>query len=120
DAWFVVYNATLEGFGHPRISRHDFDAIYGNGTEADRDAYMPERSVAEIDEAYARHFESCLGAIRVNPEAAAVLEELRRRGIATALATNTNRRLAERILGVTGLAGRLDAIASADEAGAGK
>jgi HAD superfamily hydrolase (TIGR01509 family) len=120
DAWFAVYNATLAGFGHAAISREDFDAIYGNGTEADRKAYMPERSVREIDEAYARFFGERLDAIRANPEAAGVLRALRAAGARTALATNTNRPLADQILARAGLGPLLDAVACADEAGAGK
>ena len=120
DAWFSVYNATLTHFGHAAISREDFDAIYGNGTEADRAMYMPERTGREIDAAYARFFADRLDAIRVNPEAAGVLGALRAAGVRTALATNTNRPLADRILSIAGLAPLLDAVASANEAGAGK
>lgn len=120
DAWFAVYNATLAHFGHPEIPRAAFDAIYGNGTAADRDAYMPERTVAEVDAAYARFFEARLDRIRPNPEAADVLRELRRMGVATSVATNTSRPLADRILEAQGLLGLVDAVAGADEAGAGK
>jgi phosphoglycolate phosphatase len=120
DVWFSVYNATLAHFGHAAISREDFDAIYGNGTKADRAMYMPERTVREIDAAYARFFVDRLDAMRVNPEAAGVLGALRAAGVRTALATNTNRPLADRILSLAGLAPLLDAVASADEAGAGK
>ena len=120
DAWFAVYNETLAHFGHPAISREAFDAIYGNGTEADRDAYMPERTVAEVDAAYARFFEARLDRIRPNPEAAETLRELRRMGVASSVATNTNRPLAARILDVQGLLPLLDAVTGADEAGAGK
>ena len=120
DVWFSVYNATLAHFGHAAISRGDFDAIYGNGTEADRAMYMPERTVREIDAAYARFFVDRLDAMCVNPEAAGVLGALRAAGVRTALATNTNRPLADRILSLAGLAPLLDAVASADEAGAGK
>lgn len=120
DAWFDVYNDTLAEFGHRPISRADFDAIYGNGTEADRAMYMPERSCAEIDAAYARFFAERLDRIGRNDEARAALDALRERGVATAVATNTNRPLAERILEAAGLAGRFDALACADEAGAGK
>ena len=120
DAWFAVYNETLGHFGHPPISRTAFDAIYGNGTEADRDTYMPERTVAEIDAAYARFFETRLDRIRPNPEAADTLAALRRMGVKTSVATNTNRPLAGRILEAQGLLGLLDAVAGADEAGAGK
>jgi HAD superfamily hydrolase (TIGR01549 family) len=120
DAWFAVYNDTLAQFGHDRIGREEFLRIFGNGTRADRAAYMPERSVEEIDAAYRRFFADRLGEIRLNPEAPAALERLRRRGIATSLATNTNRGLAESILGRLGVAHLLSAFACADEAGAGK
>lgn len=120
DAWFAVYNETLELFGHPPVGRAEFDAIYGNGAAADRDAYMPERTVEEIEEAYARLFEAHLGEIRPNGEAPGVLAELRRRGIRTAVATNTTTPLARRILDLHGLLPLVDATASADEAGAGK
>lgn len=120
DAWFAVYNETLQHFGHPAISRGAFEAIYGNGTQADRDAYMPERTVAEVDAAYVTFFEACLGRVHPNPEAADALRELRRMGVATSVATNTNRSLAGRILEAQGLLPLLDAVSGADEAGAGK
>jgi phosphoglycolate phosphatase/AHBA synthesis associated protein len=120
DAWFAVYNETLQAFGHPSITRAAFDAIYGNGTEADRDTYMPERTVEEVDAAYARFFEARLDLIRPNPEAADVLRELRGMGVSISVATNTNRPLAGRILREKGLLALVDAVAGADEAGAGK
>ena len=120
DAWFSVYNETLVLFGHPPVPRAAFDAIYGNGAAADRDFYMPERTVEEIEAAYARLFEAHLGEIRPNVEAVRVLGELRRRGIRTSVATNTTAPLARRILALHGLLPLLDATASADEAGAGK
>lgn len=120
EAWFRVYNDTLAGFGHPPVSRADFLAIYGNGTEADRDMYMPERTVAEVDAAYRRFFEEHLDAVRPNEEALPVLKALRARSVRLAVATNTNRPLAERILKLAGLLDAVDALVGADEAGAGK
>ncbi len=120
EAWYAVYNETLVHFGHAAIPRADFDAIYGNGTEADRAAYMPERTVEEINAAYDRFFERHLDRIRPNAEAPAFLAETRRRGVATCVATNTTRPLAGRILAGIGLLPLVDEIAAADEAGAGK
>ncbi|MGE5347075.1 MAG: HAD family hydrolase [Acidithiobacillales bacterium] len=120
EAWFAVYNDTLLHFGHDPVSREAFEAIYGNGTEADREAYMPERTVEEINGAYARFFERHLGLIRPNGEATAFLSEVRARGLRTCAATNTTRPLAGRVLALTGLLPLLDEVASADEAGAGK
>ena len=120
EAWYAVYNDTLAHFGHPRIGREEFLQIFGNGTRADRDKYMPERGVEEIDEAYRRFFAGRLDEIRLNPEAIPALAGLRSRGVRTSLATNTNRRLAESILERLGVASHLTALACADEAGAGK
>jgi len=120
EAWFGVYNDTLSHFGHPRIGREAFLRIFGNGTRADRAAYMPERTVEEIDAAYRRFFAGRLGDVALNPEAPDALRRLRASGARTSLATNTHRALAEAILGRLGIAGLLDAFACADEAGAGK
>jgi HAD superfamily hydrolase (TIGR01549 family) len=120
EAWFGVYNDTLAHFGHARIGREEFLRIFGNGTRADRAAYMPERSVEEIDEAYRRFFADRLSEIERNPEAIPALDALRKSGYRTSLATNTNRPLAEEILRRLGLAEFLTMLACADEAGAGK
>ncbi len=120
DAWFAVYNRMLGHFGRAPVPRAEFDSIYGNGATADRDAYLPDRTVEEIEAAYARLFEEHLGQIRPNVEAKGVLEELRRRGIRIAVATNTTAPLARRILDLQGLLPLVDATASANEAGAGK
>jgi HAD superfamily hydrolase (TIGR01509 family) len=120
EAWFGVYNDTLSLFGYPPISRGAFDAIYGNGTKADRDMYMPRQTLEEVDAAYGRFFVEHLDLVKENPEARPLLEELRRRGILTAVATNTQHRLAGRILELVGLSTQFDAVACADEAGAGK
>lgn len=120
DAWFAVYNRTLVHFGRAPVSRAEFDSIYGNGATADRDAYMPDRTVEEIEATYARLFQDHLAAIRPNGEAIGVLSELRRRGLRTAVATNTTAPLARRILELHGLLPLLDATSSGSEAGAGK
>ncbi len=120
EAWFGVYNDTLAHFGHPRIGREEFLRIFGNGTRADRAAYMPERTVEEIDEAYRRFFGGRLGDVELNPEAPDALRRLRGQGVRASLATNTHRALAEAILGRLEIAPLLDAFACADEAGAGK
>ena len=120
EAWFGVYNDTLSHFRHAPIGREEFLRIFGNGTQADRAAYMPERSVEEIDAAYRRFFAGRLSEIELNPEAIPALASLRGLGYRTSLATNTNRPLAEEILGRLGVIGYLDALAGADEAGAGK
>ena len=120
EAWFGVYNDTLALFGHPPITREAFDAIYGNGTKADRDTYMPERTLEEVDAAYGRFFLEHLDGLRPNAEAVPLLAELRRRGVRTAVATNTQHGLAREILVRTGLFPLIDAVACADEAGAGK
>ena len=120
EAWFGVYNDTLALFGYPPIGRAAFDSIYGNGTEADRDMYMPKQTIEEVNAAYGRFFLEHLDGLRANPEAAPLLAELRRRGVKIAVATNTQHLLAREILRRTALLPLVDAVACADEAGAGK
>ena len=120
EAWFLVFGDTLRSFGVAPIGREEFFAIYGSGTKADRDRYMPRQTVEEVDAAYSRFFLERIDAVRPNDEAAGVLASLRARGVRTAVATNTVSGLAREILGRTGLLPLLDAVASPDEAGAPK
>ncbi len=120
EAWFLVYNDTLEHFGHPPIAREAYAAIYGGDTKRDRDTYMPERTVEDVRDAFVRFFEDRLTHVVANAEALPALRELNARGVRVAAATNTNRPLAERLLAHAGLLSALDALACADEAGAGK
>jgi AHBA synthesis associated protein len=120
EAWLLVYNDTLRHFGKPEIGREEYARIYGGDTRRDRDTYLPERTVEEVKGAFERFFAHHLDDVRANPEAPAVLAELRARGIGTAAATNTNRALAEDLLRRKGILPLLDALACADEAGAGK
>jgi len=120
EAWYLVYNDTLRSFGHREITRAEYAAIYGGDTKRDRDTYMPERTVEEVRDAFVRFFAELLDAVRVNPEAAAMLDAVGRLGVGRAVATNTNRALAERLLAHADLASRVDALACADDVGAGK
>jgi AHBA synthesis associated protein len=120
EAWLLVYNDTLRHFGKPEITREEYALIYGGDTQRDRDTYMPERTVAEVRDAFERFFLDHLDDVRANPEAPPLLEELRTRGIRSAAATNTNRALAQDLLTRKGIHPHLDALACADEAGAGK
>ena len=120
EAWFLVFNDTLRFFGERPIPREEFDAIYGSGTKADRDAYMPRQTLEEVDAAYARFFRERLEAVRPNEEAPRLLAALRERGVKAAVATNTVSLLAREVLGRVGLLPLLDAVASPDEAGAPK
>jgi HAD superfamily hydrolase (TIGR01549 family) len=81
---------------------------------------MPERSIEDIDAAYRRFFPGHLEEIEVNSQAVPTLRRLRETGAKTALATNTNRELAETILGRFEILPLLDCVACADEAAAGK
>jgi len=120
EAWFLVYNDTLSHFGHAPITRAAYAAIYGGDTKRDRDTYMPERTVEDVRDAFARFFEDRISHVVANAEALAAVRELRALGIRVAAATNTNRPLAERLLAHATLLSSLDALACADEAGAGK
>jgi phosphoglycolate phosphatase len=89
---------------------------FGQGVEADRNAFFPEWSYAQLEAFYARCFPEEIDAIELLPGAVDLLETVRERGLRQAVVTNTPRTLAEEVLSRKGLRAPLDALAAAGEA----
>jgi HAD superfamily hydrolase (TIGR01509 family) len=115
-AWHRALLRGLAEAGRPPVPWDRFQPSFGQGVEADRDAYFPGWTVAELEACYARCFPAELDAIELNPGAAELLAELRARGLRQAVVTNTPRALALEVLAHKGLAPHLDALAAAGEA----
>ncbi len=110
EAWFHVVGATSAAFGFGPVSRARFEGVWGQGISADLENLYPGRTHAEVEGAYEREMAGQAATVHVNPEAAAVLEDLRGRGVLLACVTNTPEGLARAILRASSLAGRLDAV----------
>jgi phosphoglycolate phosphatase/AHBA synthesis associated protein len=103
EVWFQLMRAAAHHFGYPDIPRQDFLDTFGQGVEADVRCFFPGVHQGELGHYYSTHFRDHRDHFQVNPEAAPVLEALRRRGLASAVCTNTSTPLAREILGWTGL-----------------
>lgn len=113
EAWFAVVNATAKELGAPAVSRGLFRSIFGQGIAADLVNLYPGRTRETVEACYVRAMAGQSASIHVNPEALAVLAELRARGIARACVTNTQIGLAHAILGASRLASGFDDVEGA-------
>ena len=98
EVWFHLLNATSRAFGGSEISRQAMRDGWGQGISADVERWFPHKTVAETEAHYHAHFMDHATHLRVDPDARAVTAELRRRGFAQALITNTPSPLAREIL----------------------
>ena len=98
EIWFRVVNAVARELQVPPLSREKFEPAWGQGIQADIDTIFPGRTIPEIEAAYERHFAEHVSQVIVNPDAHPVLADLRRRGIRTAVITNTAAPLARKVL----------------------
>ena len=108
EVWFHLLNDAARAFEAPAVSRELFADCWGQGVDQDAVRLYPGRTIAELEEYYEAHFLDHADHLGVDPDAAGVLEELRVRGIATALITQTPSPLARAILSRAGLV--LDAV----------
>ncbi len=98
EVWFHLLNATSRAFGGSEITRQAMLDGWGQGISADVECWFPHKTVAETEAHYHAHFMDHATHLRVDPDARAITTELRRRGFAQALITNTPSPLAREIL----------------------
>ncbi len=98
EVWFHLLNATSRAFGGIEISRQVMRDGWGQGVAADVERFFPHKTVAETEAYYHAHFMGHASHLRVDPDARSVTDELRRRGFAQSLLTNTPSGLAREIL----------------------
>jgi HAD superfamily hydrolase (TIGR01509 family) len=104
DAWMGLVRAAGRDLAGIEITPEEFASTWGQGVAADVERFFRASTEAEVARYYETHFEEHAGGLRVDPEAAPLLEALRARGVPTAVVTNTPVALARRILAAAGLA----------------
>ncbi len=114
EVWFRVVEQAGVRFRNRAISREEFFPTFGQGTATDLTVFGLSCTQAELDAFYVEHFVRHLDAMWVNPEARPLAEELRSRGLALGLVTNTVGPLTRRILEHAGLAELFPIRATAD------
>ncbi len=104
EVWFHLINGATRDLGYAPVSRESFHVSWGQGVDADVRMFFPRHDASEIERYYTRHFRDHGAHLRIDRDAAIVFHELRRRGVRTAVITNTPHDLAVEILGVASLA----------------
>ncbi|MCB9555691.1 MAG: HAD family hydrolase [Deltaproteobacteria bacterium] len=115
-AWFATIVAVRSKLGLPAIVFDDFFPTFGQGVEADRDAYFAGQTVEQVVALYDELFVDHLDEVRLMRGALDVLEHLRDDRLKLAVVTNTPRVLAERVIRDKQLWPLIDALAAAGEA----
>ena len=98
EVWFHLLGSIAADFGYPAISRAVFQSGWGQGIEADVRRFFPRHSVAELERLYAERFPAHLRHLAVAEGVPAVFAALRRRGIGSAVITNTPAEVARPLL----------------------
>jgi len=96
DVWFQLMNLAAERFDRPALDLARFDAMWGQGVDADAE-YL-ECPIPKAEAFFNRHFMDFSNALQIDPAARGVLAAYREAGIPTALVTNTPSPLAHQIL----------------------
>ncbi|MBM3940097.1 MAG: HAD family hydrolase [SAR202 cluster bacterium] len=112
DAWLALVNAVAARFGHAPVPRERFLEVHGQSNEADIEMFFPTVSLPDLERYYADHFADHTHLVKVDAGARPVLDALRRRGVPTAVVTNTLRPVARAILDGASLAPDVLATAS--------
>lgn len=116
EAWFRTLEHAGQLFRGRPVTREEFLPTFGQGTEADARVFQLGISADELNAFYIREFPRFAHDVWVNPDAGAVLAELKVRGYQTGVVTNSVTPVATALLGAAAILSRLDALACADEA----
>jgi beta-phosphoglucomutase-like phosphatase (HAD superfamily) len=98
DAWLSVLKAAALEFDCALVTKVAFQAVWGGATQADVDAFFPDRTVAEVEAFYSANFARHASTAAPLPGAKHVLDEFNRQGVPTAVITNTHSSIARPLL----------------------
>jgi len=114
-AWAKTVDMAAKNFGYGGVTIEEFKPCFGQSTEKDIENFMDDVSVGELERFYNDAFPEFLDKTRLIAGAKELLDELKKRGVKIALATNTNRFIAEKQLEVVGIKDYFDVIVCGDD-----
>ncbi|CAG0980302.1 D-glycero-D-manno-heptose 1,7-bisphosphate phosphatase [Myxococcaceae bacterium] len=94
EAWHRLVDAVARDLGESPVPLEAYEEGWGQSVEEDARQFCGGRPPAEIEPVFVARFAEFASHLRVDPAAAPLLRELRRRGLATAIVTNTPEALA--------------------------
>ena len=94
DAWFYVFNDTLNHFGFNKISMKKFKEDFGAPIEQDVKKYFSGKSIEEVRNVYNIKYKKYVKLVKLFPQSLFVLEKLKKKKIKLGLITNSTRTIA--------------------------
>ena len=120
DAWWNTYNRVCRSQGKPEVSYEDFAyRLFGGSINEDL-KYFTEVSREELSKMYQEFFLDYIDDVSFIPEARETVDCLKRRGIKTAVVTNSPKETGHLILEHVGLKEHLDVIMTGGDVSEGK
>lgn len=94
-AWFALLRQAAQTLGCVAFDRDAFAAHWGQGIDGDVEVFFPTRTAAELEAFYNANFARHVHHVVTTAGAAALLDVLKTKQVATAVITNTPQPLAE-------------------------
>ena len=124
--WFHLLNDAARHFNYPAIDEQRFHDTWGQGIEADIEAFYPGLTVSQLSRYFSDHYANFLEHIELIPGALEAIQAVKglhtgtgKRRL-TGVLTNSQGGLARRVLELKGLLPYLDRVLGADDAGCSK
>lgn len=121
ETWYKVFNLCLKNFGFEEITFEKFrKEVWATPIQTTAPKFFPKKKIKDLTDFFLQHFMDYKQFLKMNPDAKAVLENLKSRGIKIVLITNTFCRLAEQILDHFEIKHYFDMLITGDEVKMGK
>jgi HAD superfamily hydrolase (TIGR01509 family) len=115
DCWFHMLEEAMREQGKTPVTLAEFDARWGQGPEADREAFFPEWSVAQVIAFYEKRFSDYTRWSRSEPGSELLLKHLQQSQKRIAVASNSPTAIVRDLLKNAGLEKYPDALIGADQ-----
>lgn len=89
DAWFYVFNDTLEHFGLNKLKKEEFSKSFGKPIEYDLKNHFTGKTEQEVMQQYNKFFKKRKDYVKLFPHSAEVLKNIRKRKLKLGLISNS-------------------------------
>jgi len=121
EAWFKLFNFTLKKYGFKEINKKEFDEkVWAQDFATVTTKFFKGKDVKEISKFYFSNFMNFTEYLKKMKNVEFVLKELNKRGLKTAVVTNTYNEIATELLRGVGLYDYFDLVLGGDDVEKGK
>jgi HAD superfamily hydrolase (TIGR01549 family) len=114
-AWFHLINEGLRLQNRPEISEPEFHDTWGQGIEADQEAFFPDWGIEQIIDFYNTHFRNFSQYVQHEPNALMTLSGLKAAGKRIGVASNSPAEIVRELLSQASMISYVDSYVGADE-----